>query len=74
MCQREKRTVGLRRRVGWALFALSFVPYLLPAEQKPALYVGPTPAELERRHHERRMRNFLGGDVASVFGEDLQKK
>lgn len=60
------REVG--RRGALLLLALSFVPYLLPAEQQPSWYHdGKSPEELRRSAHIRQLNRYLGGDITQVF-------
>lgn len=62
-----------RRRILWAIFALTFVPYLLPARFQPPMYKdGKSPEEIARRQKERSVSKTLGGDIRKVeFAEDL---
>lgn len=62
-----------RRLLAWVVLALSFVPYFLPEESRPAVYMdGKTPKEIHEKQHERRLNRFLGGSIRSTeFGNDL---
>lgn len=53
-------TSGRTRRVALGLFALSFVPYALPVDQRPRLYRdGRTHEEIDRRRQEQRVLRSL---------------
>jgi hypothetical protein len=53
------------RALAWVLFAASFLPYLLPMDERPAAYVAPVRTSLDRRN-----RRFLGSHLDAVPWED----
>ena len=64
---------GKRRRFVWTVFALSFVPYLLPEAYQPSVYRdGKAPEEIRREQHERHLNRILGGNLRSTeFGDEV---
>ena len=62
-------TGGGWRRALLLLYVLSFVPYLLPDERRPALYRDGKPeTEIATDRRKRAWRRYLGGDLTRIAG------
>lgn len=68
VCAQPRRAIPRPAAVMLLLvYASSFLPYLLPLDERPALYAdGLTAGELRDRRHAARLERFLGGDVQSI--------
>ena len=57
---RASKKISRRRYIIAFLYALSFIPYGMPPEQRPIVYTdGMTPEEIEEQKQNRRIEKFL---------------